>query len=205
MYYLRNRSQIFKGLLTSFLGVFFVVATLIDEVSSPLLIPLLICVGLLLCAWVFFFQPSVRFDSHGIQLHNWLRSIHVPWSAYRGYKSRYGLVIVSAVAEYPVACYPGSGGLSKGREHINQARGKEIIPWLKPSQNLQWAQMKQARWALDAAAKEAGAYAEPVPERVKNLETSFSGDHPIVTWNSASLAAAATALFCFLLALFLMF
>lgn len=209
MYYLRNRSQLFKGGFTLFLGLLFVIATLIDDVRGSLLPPSLACAGLFLSAWVFFFSPSMHVTSEGIFVRNWLRLIRVPWATYQGYKSRYGLVIVTEKKEYPVSSFPGSGGLSQGREQISEARRSknnwDRNPWLKPSDSLQWASMKQARWALDSAAREVGAHEGPVPEKVRIKESAVSGPQASVTWNMSALAGLAASVLCFVWASFLIF
>lgn len=161
MYYLRNRSQATKAGAFFLFGVLVIVATFLDEVQGSFVPPVLLAVGVWLLASSVYVRPSLRMDDAGLHASNWIYDIHVPWSAYRGYRSLYGLVAVTADAEIPIAAFPGSGGIVSGRQQIADRRreGDSYVsdPWVRASDKQQWVTARQARHAIDAKAKEVGS------------------------------------------------
>ncbi len=129
VYLLRNRSQFVKGGALVIFGFIVFAISLIDSNRVSLIPPILIIVGICGFAVGFFFLPYLSVDASGILTVNWLRTITIPWAAYRGVSSRFGLEILSDDgARNSVACFPGSGGISVGRDRLGGPRPSGVDP-----------------------------------------------------------------------------
>lgn len=118
IYRLRSTSQFVKAIfLVLFFGIF-MVATYIDPNSAGIHGPIIVLVGGLLITYVFFYQPALLLDRDGITAINWFTNRSVSWKDFQELDTRLGMHIVSSAHSDIVSSYPGSGGLSRGRQAL---------------------------------------------------------------------------------------
>jgi len=81
-------------------------------------VPLLV----VLVVWAAFWRPQVEVSDGGIELRNVLRTVHVPWPAYRGADTRLALTIETTAGDYTAWATPTRSGPAARRD---LARGAE--------------------------------------------------------------------------------
>ncbi|MGO1590515.1 MAG: hypothetical protein ACTHW1_03115 [Ancrocorticia sp.] len=150
-YVLRNRSQVLKGILLIIFGAALVLITVFDEVAGSLVPPGMAALGLAGIAASIFLMPRVILRPDGVETHNWIFRVWVPWNHYRELDTKFGMYIVSSDHKDVVASYPGAGGLSKGREELGAKHklGKSApnspgLPLHTDGTVVHWADMSQA-------------------------------------------------------------
>ena len=76
--------------------------------AVPLLVVLLV--------WAMFWRPRVEVSDGGIELRNVLRTVHVPWPAYRGADTRLALKIETTGGDYTAWATPARSGAPARRD-----------------------------------------------------------------------------------------
>ena len=150
-YVLRNRSQVLKGILLIIFGAVLVVVTAFDPVEASYLPPGLAALGLVGIASSVFILPRVVVSPAGVETRNWMFRVAVPWNHYRELETKFGMYLVSTDTKDVVASYPGSGGISKGREELGEKHrlGRSTpksasLPLHTEGSVRHWADMNQA-------------------------------------------------------------
>ena len=127
VYLLRNRGQFVKGGALVAFSLFIFISSVIDPAPGSLLAPTLIALGIVGLATAFFFLPRLIVDGQGLHVINWLRTIEVPWNSYHYLSDRFGLeIITDDGARSPIACFPGPGGISAGRDKLGGPRAAGV-------------------------------------------------------------------------------
>ncbi|MDO4887806.1 MAG: hypothetical protein Q3979_03755 [Actinomycetaceae bacterium] len=163
---LRNVLQIVKGVALMAFGLVIVWASLTSSGGGRLAAPLLVALGVGLLTYAIYFAPRVLLDEHGLTAINWATQCHIPWRAYTGVETRFGMVITSADSHGEhrdaVACFPGSGGLARGRERLGRSHGSRPLtpPEARPAGGrTTWVSSRQAAGIIERAAEAATKHA----------------------------------------------
>ena len=121
IYRLRSSGQYVKFVFALIFIALFMLSLYLDPNTHGFFPPILIGAGLVLIAYVFFIMPSLLLDRDGMKIHNWFVDRTLSWRDFDKIDSRFGLHIISADASDPVSSYPGSGGLTRGRERMGSS------------------------------------------------------------------------------------
>lgn len=119
IYRLRSTGQYVKFTISLIFVALFTLSLYLDPNTEGFLPPLIIAFGAGLIAYVFFFQPTLILDRDGITIQNWFVDRELSWKDYESLDTRFGMHIVSEGHSDPVSSYPGSGGLTRGREQLS--------------------------------------------------------------------------------------
>lgn len=174
IYRLRSSGQYVKFVLALVFIALFMLSLYLDPNTHGFFPPILIGAGLTLIAYVFFIMPSLLLDRDGVTIHNWFVDRWLSWRDFVEIDSRFGLHIISTDASDPVSAYPGSGGLTRGRERMSSSPlAKDepkpaYIPIHESGQHNQQAALRDATSLIVRMAEEFGT-AAPHRSRTRML------------------------------------
>ncbi|AZN30815.1 hypothetical protein EJO69_11265 [Flaviflexus salsibiostraticola] len=118
IYRLRSTGQYVRfGVSLVFIALF-VASLYIDPATEGFFPPLIIALGAVLIVFIFFYQPALHLDRDGLHIQNWFVDRWVSWRDYDTLDTRFGMQILSPGNSDPVSSFPGSGGLTRGREQL---------------------------------------------------------------------------------------
>jgi len=168
IYRLRSLGQYVKFTGVLLFTALFMLSLYIDPNVDGVFPPIIVGAGIALIASVFFLMPCLLLDRDGIRIQNWFVDRWISWRHYTELDTRFGMHIVSDGHSDPVSSYPGSGGLTRGRERMSSSLlGKSqpkpvYIPLRDAGQSSHQAGLGDASSLIARMGKE---FAQAAPDR----------------------------------------
>lgn len=119
-------------------------------VSGAGILPIVLLLSLGWFVWLAFWRPSVVTDSDGVQFHNLVRDVTIPYAAIENVDTRFALVVTAGGRDYSAWGAPAPGGGSAMRDSMNRRRAGQT-DWRDAPQSVRDAGSARAGDAVTSA------------------------------------------------------